>query len=364
MEEYNFKRNNFDLIRLVAALQVAIEHGYVHLKLEKGRWLIDIISLFPGVPIFFVVSGFLIAASYERSNSMLKYAQNRVLRIYPALWVCFVLSLATVFALYPMHASLLDFSAWTTAQLTIGQFYNPDFMRGYGVGVLNGSLWTIPVELQFYLVLPLIYFALRLVKWHVGFIALSMVVLVGINQAYVRFGVGSEVLLLKLFGVTVMPYLYMFMLGVLLQRNQDFVANHLANKAVFWLLLFLFVSASSAALGFQHKGNYINPVAAVALALMTISLAYTRTRTFSSALAGYDISYGVYIYHMVVLNALIHLDVHSREVQFVLMIALTVLAAAASWRLVEKPALARKRYSLQKPVQAGPTYATSSTPPA
>jgi peptidoglycan/LPS O-acetylase OafA/YrhL len=48
------------------------------------------------------------------------------------------------------------FLACLAAQLTIGQFYNPAFLRGFGVGVLNGSLWTIPVELQFYLLLPLL----------------------------------------------------------------------------------------------------------------------------------------------------------------------------------------------------------------
>ena len=39
---------------------------------------------------------------------------------------------------------------------------HPDFLRGYGVGVLNGSLWTIPVELQFYALVPLIYWSLSL----------------------------------------------------------------------------------------------------------------------------------------------------------------------------------------------------------
>jgi peptidoglycan/LPS O-acetylase OafA/YrhL len=43
------------------------------------------------------------------------------------------------------------------AQLSIVQFYNPDFLRGYGVGVLNGSLWTISVELQFYVMLPWVW---------------------------------------------------------------------------------------------------------------------------------------------------------------------------------------------------------------
>ena len=46
---------------------------------------------------------------------------------------------------------------WIISQVTIFQFYNPFWLREYGVGVLNGSLWTIPVEMQFYFLIPFIY---------------------------------------------------------------------------------------------------------------------------------------------------------------------------------------------------------------
>lgn len=100
---------------------------------------------FPGVPIFFAISGFLISASWERSNSLRKYFKNRFLRIYPALWFCFFLSVFVTSLTYEFKIFTFDFFKWTLAQLTIGQFYNPDFFRDYGVGVVNGSLWTIPV---------------------------------------------------------------------------------------------------------------------------------------------------------------------------------------------------------------------------
>lgn len=152
---FDSRHNNFDLIRLLAAMQVALGHSISHLDINI---YIPLLQYFPGVPIFFFVSGFLISLSYERSASFSIYSKNRFLRIYPALWVCLILSLVSVvLAGYeiPINLGLLK---WLVAQLTWGQFYNPQFLRDYGVGVLNGSLWTIPVEISFYLIFPLICF--------------------------------------------------------------------------------------------------------------------------------------------------------------------------------------------------------------
>lgn len=47
-----FRLNNFDLIRLFAAAQVAIQHGMGHLQVDGGP-IGTMLSLAPGVPIFF-----------------------------------------------------------------------------------------------------------------------------------------------------------------------------------------------------------------------------------------------------------------------------------------------------------------------
>jgi peptidoglycan/LPS O-acetylase OafA/YrhL len=60
---------------------------------------------------------------------------------------------------------LISFAGWAAAQLSFLQFYNPDFMRHYGTGVLNGSVWTICVELQFYVPIPLLYWLMHSRRW-------------------------------------------------------------------------------------------------------------------------------------------------------------------------------------------------------
>jgi peptidoglycan/LPS O-acetylase OafA/YrhL len=142
------KTNNFDLIRLGAALQVAITHSMFHLGVSGGSF-IRFITLFPGVPIFFFISGFLISRSFEQNSSVAEYARNRVLRIYPGLVTCFVVSLASV-ALTGYFASVkppvFDLAFWILAQVSFLQFYNPSFLRHYGVGVLHVSSYRASVE--------------------------------------------------------------------------------------------------------------------------------------------------------------------------------------------------------------------------
>jgi len=122
-----FKRNNFDLLRLFAAAQVVTGHLQQYLDLPDN-FLFHMFGLFPGVPIFFFISGFLISKSYENTN-FLEYARNRALRIYPALIVCTLLSLLAVFLtgyFRTVRFSIISVVAWIASHI-IFVFYTPNF---------------------------------------------------------------------------------------------------------------------------------------------------------------------------------------------------------------------------------------------
>ena len=74
------KTNNFDLIRLAAALQVAFIHAVADLGVAAPWPLRPIAEWFPGVPIFFFISGFLISKSFEKEDN-LKYEAEAALGI-------------------------------------------------------------------------------------------------------------------------------------------------------------------------------------------------------------------------------------------------------------------------------------------
>jgi len=347
--------NNFDLLRLFAAIQVVIFHVSAHLKVSYDpsplKWLIDLLGLFPGVPMFFAISGFLISKSYESKRDDLSgYFTNRALRIFPGLWICFAVSLITMLALGGLELSNLptpSFLAYFVGQLSIVQFFTPSYLRDYGVGNPNGSLWTIPVELQFYVAIPVLYALGRSLKARSFDAVLSAV-------AIVSFGVGVFIEardsgVAKILGISFLPHIWVFIVGVLVQRNFAQVHHHLVGKGLLWLSGFVVLKLLALKSGIAGAELATGAILAVA----TISLAYSSRDLSHRVLKGVDVSYGVYLYHMVIVNALVETGNVGPGFPVIAAYGLTVLAAVLSFLLVERPALALKNRFKPRVVKSG-----------
>ena len=353
--------NNFDLLRLIAALQVVVEHVIEHFlpasRLPAWDW---VLQAFPGVPVFFMISGFLISLSFERSKELRIYVQNRMLRIFPALWVCLLVTVIGFMLLGGVRLTEVPFGqllAWAGAQITVGQFYNAPWLRGYGSGVMNGSLWTIPVELQFYALVPIIYGIFRLKQRRSGTgILLALTLPFWICGAWfgvVRHGLEDQ-LWFKLFGVTFVPYVYLFLIGVLVQRNWDRLSFLFAGRWPWWLGGYLIVAAGLHAAGLTVGTNWPHPLGIPVLVGLVFSLAYSAPGLADRVLRRHDVSYGVYIYHMPVINAFLALGATGGLALVTPVVAVTLLLALTSWFVVERPMLRRKRQTLHGATAPGP----------
>jgi len=337
--------NNFDLLRLLAALQVALVHAITFLK-PTGYFvhlLASGLERFPGLPIFFVVSGLLISTSYERSDSLREYLRNRCLRIFPGLWVCLAVSVAAILALGvgslgPVTAT--HWLLWWAAQMSFFQSYQADFFKTLSTGALNGSQWTIPIELEFYVLLPALYriLQLRSRRGHVPLLAIalgSLSVQLLLPQAYC---------FLRL---TVAPYLWMFLVGVAIQRNWRAVRAWLVGRAHWWGLGYVLLCAAARWLRVEVGGNDISPVYLLPLAGLIVSLAMSAPELSDRLLRHQDVSYGLYIYHMLVIDLMLGLAVASGWVALGAAVVASLGVAAVSWTLIEKPFLRRKRGALR-----------------
>jgi len=350
-----FYINNFDLIRLFAALQVV----HVHLITILGVPITDVhrvffkfLGFFPGVPIFFFISGFLITRSWVGSKGLRDFFKKRALRIFPALVFSVVLAIGLVIVSgYYVSAgmNLADLLVIFISKVTFFQFYNLESLRGYGDGVFNGSLWTITVELQFYLLTPLLFILIHYFRRGLSFnvFLIGVFIVFYLVSIYVKyyFFVGDESLIEKLTKVSFIPWFYMFLLGALFQLNFEFFYKLLSGK--FFLVLLAYVGAAAFPVFFLNGGsssfgNLMNPVLFPLLAMLVFSAAYTSVNLSDRLLRGNDISYGAYIYHMPFINWLIYNSYSPSYIVGFYLLLFVVVFSILSWVLLEKPFLKLK----------------------
>lgn len=80
------EKNCLNLIRILAAIQVFLGHASEHLNISLPGLLMKPFSIIQGVPVFFLISGFLIWNSLNHNSAFKQFAKKRILRLYPELW--------------------------------------------------------------------------------------------------------------------------------------------------------------------------------------------------------------------------------------------------------------------------------------
>jgi peptidoglycan/LPS O-acetylase OafA/YrhL len=320
-----------------------VGHAVWHLDVHTQQWVYKIIFAFPGIPIFFVTSGFLISASYERTTDIRNYALNRILRIYPGLWCCLIVTVG-FYAILGLSFVNRQAPVWFLSQL-VGLIYTPQFMKHFGFGSYNGSLWSIPVELQFYMLLPVVYWVCRPTRrWEPRLTAL-WATFVCIALAYNMLvppldDPQNANTLQKLFGYTFIPHFYLFLTGVLLQRINAFGSRWISGKGLYWAVVYLSVLYLVPSSSFSYIASNI------LLAVTTISVAYTSPTLAHTLLRGTDVSYGVYIYHALLVNAFVVVGLKGHASYVIVLSACVYVVAYLSWIGVEKPCLRRKKQTI------------------
>ncbi len=156
-------KNNFDLLRLLGACMVFVSHTYFvyglgspHLLWATGYKSITLGGL--GVGIFFAISGYLITQSWCTTPNLRQFIVKRILRIYPALIVCWVF---IVVVIGPLATTLEPSVYWSQFYAGLPRFagnvlllmneklpgvFTHNFIRSN----VNGSIWIIKYEVLCY----------------------------------------------------------------------------------------------------------------------------------------------------------------------------------------------------------------------
>lgn len=337
------------------------EKGSLTSDLTSGQVVTELLrpGLFALIGVFFALSGFLIAGSALRNPDIRVFFANRALRILPALSVEVTLS------------ALILGPVVTTMALS-EYFAHPDFLRYFGniVGlvyftlpgvfdgnpwpsVVNGNLWTLPPEFwcyAFMLVLMMggMLLRLRLLTGLITFGVLALTLLNIYDPVFFNIKANST-------HFTSWYIVMLFFIGIIFYVNASYIVLHPA----------MFISCG---IGYYTLTmvNQLGPLSGVFLTYCMVYIGMIRFPLFDRAMKS-DLSYGIYLYGWPISQAVIFFALpllvgasNSLKVAviFPVVLVLTCAFAAASWKLIEKPALSLRKLLLRVPsAKVGPQSA-------
>jgi len=289
------------------------------------------------VPIFFALSGFLVAGSLERCLTTSGFIGLRIIRIYPALAVEVVLSSLIVGPLFtrfllPDYVENSLFRNYFWNFIGDVQYKLPGVFDEYGAmheSSVNGQLWTVPFELLCYVILA----ALALVGIKHRRIAGPFFIFSSMGLYLLRH-------MLK-YGA---PLVYVPMGLVLVWAFLCGMALFMYRDRILWDWRYALVSiAVSTCVLLPGVADGWRLMLPFSLAYLTVYLGLTDIRR-GRILGVADYSYGIYLYHWVFQQVAVAVAGRTWYAIAAISIPLTVLFSAVSWHYVEKPALSLKRY--------------------
>ncbi|MGE4528557.1 MAG: acyltransferase family protein [Rhodospirillaceae bacterium] len=334
---------NFNLLRILAALAVLVTHCFVlatgDAMAEPMRRDIGMTMGSMAVDVFFITSGFLVTASLLTRRCTVEFLTARVLRIYPALLVMLVLTVGVMgaaFTSWPLgeyFASPVTRAYLTKCGTLLGgvTYFLPGVFEATPYPrAVNGSLWTMPYEIKMYLILAVLWLAMKPLKARRGVVFQGAIVAsvavagaVLFVNAHVRH---VDSMFTRLF--------FMFFSGAAAFVLRQRIA--LSGRAACAM-------AACLPMAYLAGAEVFAAVYICALAYLVLACAYLPAGFLRNYNRLGDYSYGVYIYAFPIQQAICALFPGISVGGLLASSTLAVFACAvASWHLVEKRALALK----------------------
>jgi peptidoglycan/LPS O-acetylase OafA/YrhL len=297
---------------------------------------------------FFVISGMLIYRSYTRSSSLASYLEKRVRRIYPAYFTVIVVAAIALFSLSSLPPSQyfgIGFWKYLGANLLFLNFLAPSLpgvFTANSIAAVNGALWTLKIEVIFYMFVPAMYYlcgrfgakrttgaiCLLSCAWKYGFAFLA-----SIDRSRVIYTVGGPHNLYKKIDGQFPSQLVYFGAGVLLLLYFDTLKHHFK--------IILFFAAGLFLLDHFVTGGGLDIFWIPALVFVCGFWHYLG----NFAKFG-DFSYGVYITHFPILQTLIAIGFARLNPAIFLFASLSLIGFVSllMWNLVERRFLAKSSH--------------------
>lgn len=326
------RKNNFNLIRLFAAISVI----YGHTSAVTGKGPDDFFLQYVGfkfiggiaVDVFFIISGFFITSSYINSKNIKYFIASRILRIYPALVICVAITAFVVGPIYTQSAYYFFNTEvyeyfFTNASAYNTVYFLPGVFENLHDKAINGSLWSIPIEVKLYCLTLIFGMFYTLAHKNIfNFIFFIILIVAYFNSSifsiFFQYENHRHVAL-------------MFLMGSFIYVNKDKI---ILNP--FMLLLLLFLAASF------HGTEKFEIVYNLLLPYIVIYLGFAKEIKIFNKIGDY--SYGIYLYGWIIQQLVFYYNPQiSNQYHAIVSIISALIAGVISWHLIESKMLKFKK---------------------
>ena len=293
--KFDFANNCFDVLRLYSAFYVMTLHIFRHIRLQEVSPVFD---WWNGVVVLFCISGFLVPASMERSKNTWEFLKKRVL-------------------------------TWFLGQLVfIRDLPQPDFINNFGIGNFQANLWTMIFTVQFYIITAIIYRFLKNRKLWVWIFVMILSMALNLVVPHLQEIVPETGRLI--ISHSCMPYFYMYFAGWFMYRYREKIVPILSKTKILCVILFIARAIYCDRFGVR-TGEYMDMIQVLLLCLMTVGFGYS----FGKIRFKFDLSYGLYLYHMVVVDIFVQIGLVGNMGYVAAVYVIAVLCALISHYLVD-----------------------------
>ena len=335
--EVNYRDNAFDLLKMVAAFIVLLSHSFRHFEVTKPPFTLFFTDGSTGVITFFAITGFVIMASWDRmqnkDNSYLKFLFNRCVRLYPPVIISFCIITLLNNIIYKFNITSKEYIIYSLKYCI--------FFRGGGysdIGISNGVLWSILPIIVYYVLTPVIYKLKNLSIWGWIFV-IGIFWLFNVWDAEL-ITMCKQIPYIGRFVDAGFPlcFLYEFMIGSFLYfKRNTIILFFCIHKHVVCVYLVLFTTFFELYTYFDlipKTGEMHSPWIGILLSPLVVILGFIIGKIVIKC----EMSYSIFLYHMVVIAVLKHLG-FTGVTGIMLTAFVTPIMAYFSRKIVEEPML-------------------------
>ncbi len=317
--------NFFDYLRYFAAFCVMYLHftGYMRMMVPDAAAPLNvlrfIVEFFQPTVVLIAMSGFLTAMSFEKSESVFVFLKKRISRIYLDMWLSMAVYVAVLFFVV---GNLFDKSMlkWFILQ-AVGFANTPDCLKEFATGSINGTLWFFSVIAQLYVVIAIIKVVTKNTKSKL-FYGLMVIIFGILNIVSGAVAPSLSETMQKLLERTFIPYAFWFFIGVFCYNYKIYQDKNLKLALIILFLAQCILHIIPA----SGLGYYTDFYRGILTCIITPAAGYI----LPAKRAKLNLTYGLYLYHWLILNLIIHFKLYEKiglAMTFIIFTIATIILA-------------------------------------